>query len=151
MRTSATADVRWPAIGRSRRPSLKSFERAGRPWRGRPALLELIGDLLNSGLCARLFLRLSADRAAEADAADRFAAGIDRHPATERDHIREHPLSRIPGLGVLRPLRRGLAERARRIGLAAGKLDIMRIGVVALEEDTQSAGAVDDGYRGLRA
>src|SRR5713101_5877399 len=111
----------------------------------RAASLELIGDLVDSGLCAGLFLRLAADRAAQADRTDRIPAGIDRHSAAKRDDIGKHPLPRIRGLGVLRPLRRGLAERARGVGLAAGKLDVMRIGVVALEEDAQPAGAVDNG------
>src|SRR5262249_34761208 len=113
--------------------------------------LELVGNLLDACLCAGLFLRLSADRAAQADAANRIFADIDGHSAAERNDLRKHPLPGICGLGALRPFRGGLPERASRVSLAAGKLDVVRIGVIALEENTQPAGAVDDRHRGRGA
>src|SRR5271167_1537155 len=78
--------------------------------RGQIALLELVGNLGDSGPRTGLFLRLSPDRAAQADAPDRFRADIDGHPAAERDDLCEHALPRIGGLGAFRPFRGGHLE-----------------------------------------
>jgi len=47
--------------------------------------------------------------------------------------------------------RRGPPERLRRIGLAAGQFEIVRRRPIALEENAQPAGAIDDSNRCLDA
>ncbi len=51
------------------------------------------------------------------------------------------------GLGALRPLDGGAPERARRIGLALGQLDIVRRDSVAHNKSLQPPRTIDDGDR----
>src|SRR6266852_1673165 len=97
-------------------------------------LLQLIRHLGEPRARAGLVLVLTG-RAAHADGADGLVADHDRQAAAERDDVGEHALAHKPALGgALRPLGRGAAEGARRVGLAAGELGGVRRRAVAAQE-----------------
>src|ERR1700726_1745768 len=98
------------------------------------ASLQLVGHLGDAGYRAGLFLRLAADGAAQADGADGLLADVDRHATAERDAVRQRALALVGGFRALRPFGGGHPEGARRVGLAAGELDVVGARVVALEE-----------------
>src|SRR3981189_2162220 len=94
-------------------------------------LLQLIRHLGDAGLAARLFLRPAVRGAAETDATDGLFADLDWNAALQRNDLGKAALALRLGLGALRPFDRGAPERPRRIGLALGKLEIVRRGSVA--------------------
>src|SRR5207302_10800352 len=94
------------------------------PIGGLDDLLQLIRDLGHAGLAARLFLRPAIRRPAQADAADRLVADFDRNAALKRNDLGKRPLARNVGLGTLGPFEGRPPESLRRIGLAAGELDV---------------------------
>src|SRR5262249_17731155 len=62
------------------------------------------------------------------------------------DHVRQHALARdVRRFCSLGPLQGGSAECLRRICLTSRQFDIVRRRIVALQEDLQSTGAIDDG------
>src|SRR3954452_13916298 len=76
------------------------------------SLFELIGDLVDAGLGARLVL-VAARRAGNADGADRLFAGLDRQRAAGRDHVAKPQPTGVGGLGdVLGELARGQTSAA---------------------------------------
>ena len=81
--------------------------------------------------------------------ADRFVTHLDRNPAPQRDHISKLTLGSELGHfgGSLRPFGAGAAKSPRRVSLAAGKLEVMGIGLVRLQEHPKPAGAIDHGNR----
>src|SRR5262249_22802006 len=111
-------------------------------------LLQLVGDLLDASLGARLVASLVV--AAYADAADGVVAHIDRITAAQRNHLGELTLTRIlspillAGVGAVAPLERRAAEGAGRIGLASSELQAMRARVVGRNEHAHATGAIDD-------
>src|SRR6266702_8370435 len=112
-----------------------------------PDLLQLVRHFGDAGLAAGLFLLPAVRGPAQADAADRIFADFDRNAALERNDLGKRPLAGDVGLGALRPFDGSPPESPRRIGLAAGELDIMRRRPIALEENSQPACAIDDGNR----
>ena len=64
-----------------------------------------------------------------------------------RNDIGKHPLPGIGCFGELRPLGGGPLEGSRGIGLAAGQFEIVRRRLIALEENTEPACAIDDSDR----
>src|SRR5579883_2475919 len=106
----------------------------------RKTSLELIGHLVDAGLAAGFFLRSAFGGAGEANTADRLLADLDRRAALQRNDFRERALAGNNGLGALHPVARGAAESLRRVSFAAGKLDIVRLCAVTLQEHAQAAG-----------
>src|SRR2546421_8274909 len=94
------------------------------------SLLELILHLLDASLGAAFVACLIV--AADADAADRLVADLDRIAAAERNDIGKLPLAKdiLPGLGRIAPFERRTAERPGGVGLAPGELDAVRGGAV---------------------
>src|SRR5262245_59106443 len=110
-------------------------------------LLQLIRHFGDAGLAARLFLRPPIGCAAETDAADRLFADLDRNTTLQRNDLGKRSLTGNLGLGALRPLDGGAPERARRIGLALGQLDIVRRDPVAHDNGLQPPCTIDDSDR----
>src|SRR5947208_13236002 len=114
-------------------------------------LPQLILHLGDAGLGAGFLLGLATRRAAQADGTDRVFADHDRNAATERNDLRKTTLAGDVAFGrALRPFGGGSPERERSIGLAAGKLEIVRRGVIALEKHAHPAGAIENGNRYAR-
>src|SRR5438445_1718814 len=99
-----------------------------------PDLLQLVRHLGDAGLAAGLFLRPAVRGPAQADAADRIFADLDRNAALERNDLGKRPLAGDVGLGALRPFDGRPPESPRRIGLADGELYIMRRTAYDLEK-----------------
>src|SRR5256885_9091997 len=86
-------------------------------------------SLLDPGVDALL---VPAGRARQADAADRVAADLDRHPAVDRDHVRQRGLlaPHRPGFHLLQEGLGSHPGRARGVGLPARGLYLARAGRV---------------------
>src|SRR5262245_64879310 len=112
-----------------------------------PCLFQLVRHLGNPGVGA-LLVALGA-RAADADGADGLVADLDRHPAAQRNDVGELALGGELGHlgGALGPLRAGAPESARGIGLAGGEFEVVRVGLVRLQEHAQPGGAIARGDR----
>ena len=76
---------------------------------------------------------------------------FDGNAALQRNDVGQHPLPLKCCFGALRPLGGRASEGQRGIGLAAGQFDIVRRRPIALEENTEPAGAIDDSNRCLDA
>ena len=70
---------------------------------------------------------------------------IEQHAAAERDDVGELPLSAVGGFGALGPFGGRRAEGARRVGLAARQLGIVRARGIALKQYADPSRPVDDG------
>src|SRR4029079_13585890 len=94
------------------------------------ASFQLIGHLGEAGHGALLVA--FAPRPADADRADRFLTDLDRNAAAQRDNIGQFtlPRERRHVARALPPFRRGAAEGARRVGLAARQFEIVRARLV---------------------
>src|SRR4029079_8427630 len=81
--------------------------------------------------------------------ANRLVTHFDWNPAPQRDHIGKLTLGSELGHfgGSLRPFGAGAAKSPRRVSLAAGKLEVMGIGLVRLQEHPKPSGAIDHGNR----
>src|SRR6516165_11974369 len=113
--------------------------------------LELIGDLVEAGLGARLVL-LAAGRAGYADRADDLVADLDRQGALRRDDPAEvHGTHRRIVLDALDELSRRDTEGPRSVGLALAVLHRMRRGSVAAHRDEGLAVAPEHMHRDVIA
>src|SRR5262245_25092013 len=114
-------------------------------------LLELLSDLVDTGLDARLVL-VAPGRARRADPADGLVDDLDRTSALLGDDVAE--MNQAEGGIVLQAcdqIARGDAESARGVGLAHAVLHRMRAGVVATHLDENLAVAADHRYRHAEA
>src|SRR5207237_10177853 len=103
-------------------------------------LSQLIRHLGDAGLGTGLLLGLATRRPAQANSTDRVLADHDWTAAAERNDVRKTTLPGDVAFGrALRPFGRGTPERQRGIGLAAGQLEIVRRGVIALEKHAHPA------------
>src|SRR5262245_66626517 len=93
---------------------------------------------------ARLIL-FATRGAGDADRADYLVADLDRHAATDRNHVRDLLQKSVLRLiSQILELKRGLAASASRISLEPAKFDGVRIGPVAADGRSDIASLIND-------